>query len=186
VTDTMGLRPDRLLDHARQLAKRGSDTAAPRTVHARRAVSAAYYAVFHRTTIGLARRASTDLPDSVGWALCRTFSHVKIKEATDLLAHRADELRRSTPPPATLTSDLVDLALSGHGMLAFATGFGSLQRARHSADYDHSAIIDRPTAAEWVRSATTLVEIVEEVSEEPAWQAFTTLMLLKTSLAHRA
>jgi uncharacterized protein (UPF0332 family) len=181
-----GLRPERLLDHARQLARRGTDTASPRTVHARRAVSAAYYAVFHRVTINLARKASPGLPESMGWALCRTFSHTKIMEVTDLLVRRPDELRKSTPARATLTADLVDLALDGRGMAPFAHGFGPLQRARHSADYDHIAVIDRPTAAEWVRSAETLVEIVDDVYPEPAWQAFTTLILLKSTLAHRA
>jgi hypothetical protein len=89
-----GLRPDLRLDHARQLSRRGTDTATPRTVHARRAVSAAYYALFHWVTINLARKASAGLPDSVAWALCRTFSHAKIAEAALLLlktnlAHRA-------------------------------------------------------------------------------------------------
>jgi hypothetical protein len=185
-SDATGLRPDRLLDHAQQLARRGTDSTAPRTVHARRAVSAAYYAVFHRVTINLARRALTGLPDPVSWAMCRTFSHTRIAEATDLMDRRPIELRRSTPPPSTLTSELVDLALEGHEMATFAQGFGRLQRARYEADYDHTKIVDRPAAVEWVQSAGARVEVVDEVYAEPAWQAFTTLVLLKTSVAHRA
>jgi hypothetical protein len=182
--DATGLRPDRLLDHARQLARRGTDTASPRTVHARRAVSAAYYALFHRVTINLARRTSTGLPESVGWALCRTFSLAMLKEATDLMTRRPDELRRSTRP--TLTTELVDRALGDHSMAIFARGFGPLQQARHDADYDHTTVIDRTAAERWVQSAEALVGIVEGVYEEPAWQAFTTLVLLKTSLVHHA
>lgn len=153
-------------------------------MHARRAVSAAYYAVFHQVTMNLARRASSDLPESVGWALCRTFSHTKLKEATDLMMRRPDELRRATIR-STLTTELVDRALADRSMAIFARGFGLLQEARHEADYDHTRVIDRLTAASWVRSAEALVEIVEIVYEEPAWQAFTTLILLKTTLAHR-
>jgi uncharacterized protein (UPF0332 family) len=184
VNDTTTLRPDRLLDHARQLARRGADTASPRTVHARRAVSAAYYALFHQVTINLARRASTGLPDAVGWALCRTFSHTKLREATDLMTRRPDELRRSTR--ATLTTDLVDRALDDEGMAVFARGFGPLQQARHEADYDHTTVIDRTTSERRVQDAEALVRIVEGVYEEPAWQAFTTLVLLKTNLVHHA
>ena len=153
-------------------------------MHTRRAVSAAYYALFHQVTINLARRASTGLPDAVGWALCRTFSHTKLKEATDLMMRRPDELRRSTRP--TLTTDLVDRALDSEGMAIFARGFGPLQQARHEADYDHTTVIDRTTAELWVQDAEALVAIVDGVYDESAWQAFTTLVLLKTSLAHRA
>jgi hypothetical protein len=37
-----------------------------------------------------------------------------------------------------------------------------------------------------VRDAEALVRIVDDVYEQPAWPAFTTLVLLKTSLVHHA
>lgn len=70
--------------------------------------------------------------------------------------------------------------------MASAHGFGLIQQARHDADYDHTSVIDPLAAGQWVRTAEALVGIVDRVYEEPAWQAFTTLVLLKTSLAHRA
>ncbi len=179
-----GLRPDRLLEHARQLAQRGRDTPIPRTVHARRAVSAAYYALFHRVAINVAWRASTEQPDDVRWRLCRTINHGDIGFVTGRLIARSRAAGRSGS--TTLETALLDSALVDSRMPDIASGFDKLMRARHQADYDHLVVIDRPTALLWVSQAGQLVRQVDELWPEPAWQSFTTLVLLKASLSNRA
>jgi hypothetical protein len=74
-----GLQPELLLRHARQLAERSTDTESPRSVHARRAVSAAYYALFHRVCMGVASTVVPRESDRARWELCRTFDHKAVE-----------------------------------------------------------------------------------------------------------
>ena len=126
----MGLA-DELLDDARHLATKG--VAEKRASCMRRAVSTAYYAVFH-LLVG-------DFVDKWPFAdqrarLARMFDHKKMRDA----AFAPSDLKNPTPAEAAL----VDVK----------TSFRQLQADRHRADYDLSWIIV-PTD---VTNAITLAE----------------------------
>lgn len=103
-------------------------TAVPATqAHLRRAVSTAYYAVFHAVLLaGAARFIGPDKTDTPGYSiLYRSFAHGRIKaicEAVDVAA-----LSRSLQHSLRRTAVSAD-------MRVFAGNFVALQAARHRAD----------------------------------------------------
>ena len=144
--------PDDLIEQARHLARR--EPRRPRQASLRRAVSAAYYALFHSIT----RRAGYNLlmggsARSYRPILGRMFEHAKMKDAA--LKHRnarADDWL-VTNAAMPLSADLRQVA----------DAFLQLQAERHRADYDL-----RPSAR-FTRSETNdLVELAEDALA--AWQ----------------
>jgi hypothetical protein len=93
----------------------------------RRAVSAAYYAVFHLLTMTAAKH----------WAIvadrnrfARLFEHNKIKKASMDLPNRLKERLGVSPSPQDRkTAD---------ALIFIAREFVALQQVRHTADYDNS------------------------------------------------
>ncbi len=97
----MSLEHD-LLRHARELAERAPKR--PKQANIRRAISAAYYAVFHLLTRAAAR-AFADGNDSLIPRLARTFNHGDMAEASKLFAKeelpqqlRSDPTTDTVPP----------------------------------------------------------------------------------------
>jgi hypothetical protein len=122
---------DELLDEARNLAAKG--VAEKRAACMRRAVSTAYYALFHLLVGDFVE--SWPFPDQRA-RLARMFDHKKMRDA----AFTPSDLKNPTPAEA----DLVDVK----------TAFRQLQADRHRADYDLSWSIV-PTD---VTNAITLAE----------------------------
>ncbi len=119
---------DDFLSHAVRLAAPGppSDT---QQIDFRRAVSAAYYAVFHLLTMTAAE----------SWAVgrerhrfARLFEHGKLRTASLELPRRLKErLGDSASPDDRKTADI---------LAAIAKDFVALQQDRNSADYDNSRV----------------------------------------------
>jgi hypothetical protein len=117
---------DHFFSHAAELAARGehSDT---EQIDFRRAVSAAYYAVFHLLTMTAAE----------SWAVgrerhrfARLFEHGKIRAASLALPGKLKErLGGNTSPDDQKTADTLG---------AVAKEFVTLQQDRNGADYDNS------------------------------------------------
>jgi uncharacterized protein (UPF0332 family) len=114
--------------HAATLAARGkrSDT---EQIDFRRAVSAAYYAVFHLLTMTAAE----------SWAVgrerhrfARLFEHGRLRTASLALPGRLKERLGSNPSP--------DDRKSANTLGAIAKEFVALQEDRNSADYDNSRV----------------------------------------------
>jgi hypothetical protein len=174
---TTGLQPELLIRHARQLAERSTDTESPRSVHARRAVSAAYYALFHRVCMGVASTVVPGAFDSARWALCRTFDH----NAVETVARWVGGQQR---PPRPLTG-LVDQAASSPQIIVLARNLVHLKQWRHDADYNFLVVVGRLSALEAVDKARDAIDAVNIVLDAPAWRAFATLMLLKSNAVDR-
>lgn len=122
------LDPDHLIEQAEGLIERTS-AGAPRQVDVRRAISSAYYAVFHAVAaaaadefVGITQRASSRYG-----LVYRAFDHRWLRTL-------CDDLRKSSPPGKYVRH----LPASGVGrnVVAFATAVVELQEKRHSADYD--------------------------------------------------
>jgi len=123
------MEPDDLLDHAERLLKSGRGK--PRQVELRRAVSAAYYSLFHR----FLKSAADDLiggnaaarRSSAYRLLYRGFEHSKMRQVS------IDAGKVELPAKLKEASGLA--AFSDEIQVA-ARAFVELQQRRHSADYD--------------------------------------------------
>jgi uncharacterized protein (UPF0332 family) len=172
-----GLRPERLLSHARQLAERTANTNSPRSVHARRAISAAYYALFHRLCINVTWSVVPGGSDHVRWAFCRTFDHGPIESVARWVQgqHRA---------PRSIAG-LVDVAVQSEPIRTLTEKFVLLKQLRHDADYNHLIVLSRDNALDAVQECRAALDAVDAVYGEPPWQAFASLVLLKSNAVDR-
>ena len=133
--------PDDLLKQAKKLAT--MEKKRPQQASLRRAVSTAYYALFHLLCEDGAKRISPNTPVRLSHAIRRSITHGDMKSA-------AKGINQPTPPrqytgllSATPSQDLLDVA----------SHFVNLQEARHSADYDLSIRFSRVNALTKVQEA---------------------------------
>jgi uncharacterized protein (UPF0332 family) len=135
--------PDDLLEQAKHLANR--EKKRPRQVSLRRAVSTAYYALFHllihEATLNWKRVNQRAL-------LARLFEHGRMKSASD--KQRSDCNRYINSNPPLLSGDEINCICHLHRV---ANTFLQAQQQRHTADYDNSTT--------WTRTdVMTLIDLV--------------------------
>jgi hypothetical protein len=120
--------PEHLLEQATRLGKAPA-AGRPRQVDLRRAISSAYYALFHfilasaaDQIVGVTKRASREYS-----RVYRSIDHRSLREL-------CEEMQKATLParfqPHAPRSGF------GPNIAAFAAGFSDLQEKRHLADYD--------------------------------------------------
>jgi uncharacterized protein (UPF0332 family) len=152
--------PDQLLEQAKHLANR--EKKRPRQASLRRAVSTAYYALFHllihEATLNWRRVDQRAL-------LARFFEHGKMKAASDRQRGVINAYLRTNPAPCP------DLDCARH-LHHVADTFFQAQQHRHTADYDN--------ATTWTRTEVlTLIDLLDsafqswhQISEDAAAQAY--------------
>jgi hypothetical protein len=122
--------PAKLIDAAEEFAKQKGGKGRPRPVLLRRAVSTAYYALYH----GLTRTAAEHLLPSGSvedqLKITRLFRHNGVKGVCAKIASR--EGAKSSP-----YLDPISRSLQTSALFDVAMVFCDLQEARHKADYDH-------------------------------------------------
>jgi hypothetical protein len=155
----MSLHAD-LLELAEHLAQ--LDPRRPRMANLRRAVSSAYYAIFHL----LASEASAlyAAEPVLAARIIRTLNHADMKKASLMIA--SNKLPKAVQPPTGRYLAPVDLK-------AVADTFVKLQQARHEADYDLSRSFRRQEALAFVQSARQASAAVlrgESPSDELRWR----------------
>lgn len=138
---------DDLLDQARHLATR--DTRRPKQANLRRAVSSAYYALFHLLVVDATRRVlgrslfryrRNDESPTLAASLHRAFTHESIKNASVVFAGGGTlPLLGNVQVPADLR--------------AVAQAVVDLQQARHDADYDRSMTFKKTEVLDFVEEA---------------------------------
>ena len=152
------LRPSELLDTARTLTSTSSS--APTDADLRRAVSTAYYAVFHAVlTAGADRLFGAGLRGTPGYTIVyRSFDHGRLKRVCEGIA-------RSVPSPtlqrqigrASVHVDLRD----------FARSFVELQDLRHRADYDPGiALVQNDAVAAIDRAERAMASLASAPGDE--------------------
>ena len=154
--------PDDLLEQAKHLANR--ERKKPRQASLRRAVSTAYYALFH-----LLISEATLNWRGVGQRhiLARPFEHGRMRAASEKQRGECNRFIHSDPPPA----QGAELNCARH-LYQVAGAFSQAQQERHTADYDN--------ATKWTRTeAVTVVGLVDAafqnwraIRNEPAAQAY--------------
>ena len=153
--------PDELLSQAHHLARK--ELGRPRQASLRRAVSTAYYALFHllvgestRSLAGTERRSS-----QLRALLGRAYRHDEMAKASKGFSQGASGLPptvRALPEAARIPDDLADVAQA----------FCELRYRRESADHDVAAWLNRREVSSLVRRAETAMQCWKRVRQDPA------------------
>jgi uncharacterized protein (UPF0332 family) len=125
---------DDLLEQARFLT--GRDVRRPKQASLRRAVSTAYYAVFHLLASDAASQASPNSPTGLSQRIQRSLDHTAMKQASKGFASNNLSMAIKSFVAQPLPLLLVSVAGS----------FNKLQEERHEADYDLASKFDRARA----------------------------------------
>lgn len=165
---------DELLTTAEYLTRRNNKK--PTEADRRRAVSTAYYALFHRLIDAAVSRLSP-APGSRA-ALARAFEHGRMKSVCQKVVKLAAQAAEPGP-----RHELYPLfALVGwpvpDGLQRVATAFAELQERRHDADYNRSFHPTREVAQEAIKQARDAFDDLAAVESAPPGQAFLLLLLL--------
>lgn len=122
------LNPDHLLDQAERLTT-PQVSGPPRQADLRRAISTAYYAVFHAVATEAADQfvATTQRHTPRYQQVYRSIEHKRLRSV-------CEDLVKSSPP--SRYSKYLPTAGVGSDLVAVATAIGELQDKRNLADYD--------------------------------------------------
>jgi uncharacterized protein (UPF0332 family) len=141
---------DELLQQARFLAS--LDPYTPKQANLRRAVSAAYYAVFHLFSAEVAAQVSPNGPVGLRERTQRALDHKAMYKAANAFSVPGAR-------PSSLPADINLPNQISSQLLSIAKGFKRLQEERHLADYDVTQTFGR-------RRVLELVEIAENIFQD--------------------
>lgn len=151
-----------LLSQATQLVHQESRK--PKQASLRRAVSTAYYALFHF----LVSEAVVNWKQhELRQALSRTFDHHLMKAASNRLRDRGQFPFDDEDPQVVAN------------LRAVAKTFSRLQDKRHIADYDNATFWTRTEALELVDSAERAIQVWRLIRKERIAQAYLLSMIVK-------
>ena len=152
--------PADLLEQAWHLAKR--EKKKPRQASLRRAVSTAYYALFHllihEATLNWRRVDQRAL-------LARFFEHGKMKSASKKQTDDLNAFFKTNPPAGAQ----LDVAQHLH---LVADTFFEAQQQRHTADYDSATIWTRREVVSLIERVDGAFKSWHAIREEPAAQTY--------------
>lgn len=156
---------DQLLSQARHLAE--MDSGRPVQANLRRAISAAYYAMFHfvidRALSFFIGTGAVQGSDDLRNLMARAFEHADIKGAARAFA--------SGNPP-----DLIKRALAGQPipteLQEFTQTFVELQERRHQADYDLSSRFIRDNVLTNIQRVEEAIVNWEQIDRDHATGVF--------------
>jgi len=138
------IEPDKLLDAADLLAPVSASPGRPPYTAHRRAVSTAYYAVFHAISGRVALTVFPSADDAFRRAVRRWISHGDIRNVAGWVS-QLQGTKGGTPSPhiVALLSPLGGSPLIDATTVTIADGFLDLNDKREQADCDHDAVFPR-------------------------------------------
>ena len=170
--------PQTLVEHARVLLTLDA-TGRPRQANLRRAVSSAYYALFHRlcadATAGLVGSARSRRPATR--FVVRKFEHGRMRGVCESFV--GNNGRPALPDPLRSTFDKQSL---DPRLADVCEAFVELQGERHRADYDLFRPFKRRTATNLVVQAETALVAWEQVKNTEQARLFKLCLLVGTSV----
>jgi hypothetical protein len=154
------LNPDHLFEQASKLIT--PQAGRPRQVDVRRAISAAYYAIFHATITGAVDQfvGVTNRDRSRYGLVYRSVNHAWLRD-----------LCKEVQKP-TLSNKFKPYAPStgfGPNITAFAAAVVELQEKRHSADYDVMIRMNRSDAAFAIATARAALDRLVRQADRGVW-----------------
>jgi uncharacterized protein (UPF0332 family) len=159
-----------LLEQAELLANK--EPRRPKQASLRRAVSVAYYALFHLIIEDSANTLTLPAPVGLRRVVQRAFQHGQIKAACkDFVdGDSAKRKNRATSLPAALEAIIV-FPLDAP-LVTVLTAFVDLQEARHKADYDLTEQWNRVEALSKISQARRAFSAWDNVRKTPNVAAF--------------
>ena len=156
------IRPIWLLRQADELGGRGKGAGQPRNADLRRAVSAAYYALYHELVLRAAAHLLPGCPDEDRWRISRLFTHRSVRQVCDWVVGPGD------PPPRL---KLAMLAIrNSSALLDVALAFQTLQQSRYEADYDHLADFTRPATLNLIDQVRDAIAKLKRMEESESYE----------------
>ena len=169
----MALHHD-LLEQASHLAMR--ERKKPKQASLRRAVSAAYYALFHLLVADGARLISPTNPSGLKNLIGRAFNHGQMREVCSAFVEGNAKPGGKRIPPATKA--LLTLPLDPR-LVQVLEAFVDLQEARHEADYDLTKVWNRLDTVNHVQTARQAFHNWAGVRKTPNAAVFAAALLLQ-------
>jgi uncharacterized protein (UPF0332 family) len=141
------LNPEHLFEQALRLTE--APAGRPRQADLKRAISAAYYGLFHiAITAGTEVLIGANHQDPLYGLIYRSVDHRRLRELCEEVIK---------PKPSTKYAPYLPSSGIGPDLIAFATAVKQLQEERHTADYDPSASISRSNALASIATAQSAV-----------------------------
>ena len=139
----------------------------------RRAVSTAYYAVFHAITDRVVKAPFTEADVAFLRKVRRWVQHGDIRTVAIWIG-QLEGIRKGGPPPhiRALLAPADDQTHIDIETLTIADGFLELNEKREEADYDHDAVFTRPETLDYIALASDVVETVERIQTDAAKRFF--------------
>lgn len=177
----MALHHD-LLEQAEHLAKR--ETKKPRQASLRRAVSTAYYALFHLLAADGAGRLAPATPAALRPLIQRTFNHGDMRAVCKGFAegHRSAIGGKTPGNPPLATRGLISLPLDGK-LFDVVQAFVDLQEARHDADYNPTKRWNRLDVMNHVQTARQAFADWAAIRHSPDAAVFVVALVLQKQWA---
>ncbi|MCB9542264.1 MAG: hypothetical protein H6703_07445 [Myxococcales bacterium] len=166
------------------------DPRPPRVITLRRAVSAAYYGVFHRlvgdaitSTLGPTPPVATDNPDNpmrlrIDHRVSRWFTHTRMKTVSGWFRQPA---RAPRPIQGMLTAGADSFVPPSLQLVA--KYFVDLQLARHAADYDPAHRLTRIEAHQFVAKAKDAFTLCDQLAGHAMYRLYLLLLLTGDEVA---
>jgi len=159
--------PTDLLEQARHLANR--EPKRPKQASLRRAVSTAYYALFHLLSIETAKNWSRP---AERFAFARMLDHGPMAKVCETTRNDLSKHFNSRPAPGRNLDVLQHLHL-------IANTFAEMLEHRHTADYNGEKIWSRTDVLQEIASVEAAFRSWEEIRDEPEAQNFLLRLLLR-------
>jgi hypothetical protein len=172
------IRADELLDLARSFVPPNAPPGRPRSAHLRRAVSLAYYALFHELAeLATVELCGAGLPQAARrWQASRWFAHTDVKTLAEAVTGAGGGAGRAVA--TVLDQPHPDL-------VAVARQFRNLQAARYGADYQHDYDLPPAKAVTLVDSAAEAISLARRLRRDGdrSFQMFLKLMVGAVKIA---
>lgn len=157
--------PAELLDQAEMLVKREPKN--PKQASLRRAVSAAYYALFHLLSEAAARQfaelCGRSDPGTVS-SIARSFAHADLKRVSDMFGTPDKHGNYKLP---TVFQVVNEQFVPSDDLQLVAATFSLLYQARTDADYDTGKPVTRPEALKQIEQVVAAFAAWDKVKATP-------------------
>jgi len=170
VAKRVPIDPTKLIEAAEEFGKQKGGKGRPRPVLLRRAVSTAYYALYHGLTRATAGHLLPNGSDEDQLKITRLFRHNGVKGVCAKIASR--EGAKSSP-----YLDPISQSLQSTPLFDVAIVFCDLQEARHKADYDHLETFSKQATIGLVADAKKALKILETADPKER-EAFLALLAM--------
>lgn len=167
------IESDKLLEAADRLTPASVPPGRPPYTRHRRAVSTAYYAVFHAITYRVVATAFPTADVAFRQRIRRWVNHRDIRQVATWVSQLQGTAGGSPPPHVRAL--LAPAGPPGHidaDTVATADGFLELNEKREQADYDHDAVFTRPDALGHIALAREVARVVEQAESDAMMRFF--------------